>query len=84
MKWTVVWQPNAVDCLAELWMCESDQSGLTRLVDDLETALSEHPLLFGESRGEYRRIGFRDWLAVSFAVSEPDRRVYVLSIWRFR
>ena len=84
MRYFVLWQRDAEAELAQLWMEAEDRSALRQAADDMDRLLSADPLGVGESRhGEYR-IAFFPPLGFEFRVSEPDRRVVVVRVWRIR
>ena len=82
MRYTVVWMPRAEQRLAQLWLDASDRPALTRSADTLDAALARDPLNLGESRLGPVRVAFEGVLGILFEVSEPDRLVSVLDIWR--
>ena len=82
MKYTVVYRPSAQNRLAELWTEGPDRQAITRAADEIDRRLGNDPQLQGESRTETTRIVFVEPLAILFEVSEADRMVYVLKIWR--
>jgi len=83
MKFTVVWIPSAEHELAELWMGAPDRQEVRDAADRIDAALAETPMALGESRSGNVRILFAYPLGVEFEVLARDRRVRVLSVWRF-
>jgi hypothetical protein len=84
MKYTVVYQPPAENELADLWTKGPDRRVIARATDEIDARLGMNPHAEGESRFESTRILIVEPLAVLYKVSESDRMVHVLKIWRFR
>jgi plasmid stabilization system protein ParE len=82
MKYTVVWTPFAERRLTVIWLAAEDRNAVTAAADFLDTALSSDAHLRGESRSENVRVLFAPPLGIDFEVSESDRVVYVLTVWR--
>ena len=80
MNWTVVWQPRALDYLAELWAEHPKRTEIAAATDAVDAELRRNPLAYGEARDEDRRIAFESCVSVLFAVSADDRIVYVIAI----
>jgi len=83
MKWTVVWQPDARDYLAELWNNGPDRTAIRNAADRIDWLLERAPLDQGEARDDNVRILIEAPLAIYFTVSEPDRMVSVFDVWRW-
>ncbi len=81
MSYAIVWQPNAVDELAAIWLHVSDRTGLTQIAELLERHLSTDPRGKGESRIGTQRIYFLPPLGVRYEVIEDDRQVRILAVW---
>jgi hypothetical protein len=82
MTWTVVWDPSAEARLIHLWMTAPDRAAVTRAADEIDARLRRDPLNEGESRSGPYRVLFVRPLGVYYKVSEPDRLVEVLQVWR--
>jgi hypothetical protein len=82
MKWTVVWRPTAESRLAELWTEAADRDAVARAADQMDARLARDPQTQGESRSETTRLLIIEPLAVLFDISELDRLVAVLKVWR--
>jgi hypothetical protein len=82
--YSVLWVPEALDELATIWAdaAPDDRSLITDAVDDLDEQLKADPAAIGESREEEFRILISLPIAVQYRVSEPDRLVQVVSVWR--
>ena len=83
MSFTVIWRPDSLNQLAELWAESLDRDGLTAASHRIDVALQSDPLGVGESRMENDRILFEPPLAVWYRVDEPSRMVFVLSVGPF-
>ena len=83
MKWTVVWQRDARNLLAELWNNGPDRTDIRNAADRIDWILQRAPLDHGESRDENDRIMIEPPLAVYYTVSEPDFMVSVFDVWRW-
>jgi plasmid stabilization system protein ParE len=81
-RFTVVWAPRAESQLAMLWVDGDDREAIAATVDEFDRALSRNPSVVGESREDGYRIEVCGPLAFIFNVSEPDRKVTVLRVWR--
>jgi hypothetical protein len=68
--------------LAQLWLDASDRRAGADAADTLDAALTVDPLNLGESRLGPVRVAFEGVLGILFEVSEPDRLVTVLDVWR--
>jgi plasmid stabilization system protein ParE len=84
MRYTVVWKPEAQRRLANLWLNAADRRAVTAAADAIDKKLLTDPGTQGESRPGGRRILMESPLGVLFKVSEQDRIVTVLTVWRFR
>ncbi len=84
MRFTVVWVMFAQNELARIWNNASDRAAVTAAANRIDLLLQRDPASKGESRGGSTRVLFETPLAVTFRVSELDRQVYVLDVWRTR
>ncbi len=82
MKYTVVYRLSAESHLAELWNDATDRQQITNAADEIDSRLAKDPHHEGESRSADTRIVFVRPLAVLFEISDPDRMVHVLKVWR--
>jgi hypothetical protein len=82
MNFTVVYKPSAEGELIDVWIAAPDQGAVSLAANQIDGVLGHDPLSQGESRDEGRRILFIDPLAVIYKVSEDDRLVTVLNVWR--
>jgi hypothetical protein len=83
MKWTVVWQPAALDMLTKLWNNGPDRAAIAEASDRIDWALQRDPLHQGEAREDEVRILIESPLAVYFTVSKSDLMVSVFDVWRW-
>lgn len=84
MRYTVVWKPEAERRLANLWLAATDRNAVPVAANTIDKTLLIDPQTRGESRTRGRRILLEAPLGVLFKVSQPDRMVHVLTVWRFR
>lgn len=82
MKYTVVWKPKAEQQLADLWNQASDRNAITKAANLIDHVLTRDPHSQGESRWNSYRIMFAPPLAVYFDVSEADKLVVVVKVWK--
>ena len=78
MKWTVIYQPNAADELAAIWLAAANRQTVTDAANLIDRQLGQDPLNAGESRGGISRVVCEAPLAIFFDVNEQDRTV---SVW---
>lgn len=83
MTYQVIWSPVAESRLADIWMKAADRTEVTRVAAEIDRSLRSGPADCGESRTGGRRIIVAAPLAAIFRVSEPDRRVVVITVWSF-
>jgi hypothetical protein len=83
MKWTVVWQPEADDRLAELWNIGPDRAAIAQAANQIDWLLARDPEHQGEEREDNIRIMIVPPLAVYFTISQPDCMVSVIDVWRW-
>jgi hypothetical protein len=82
MKYTVAYKPSAEQELADLWTTAPDRAAVTAAANRIDVLLGRDPYTPSESREGATRILFVPPLAVLFEVSEDDRYVDVLTVWR--
>ncbi len=81
MMFTVVWTPAAEQNLAALWLQASDRNTLAMVSNTIDALLRQDPQTRGEPGFDTVRELVIPPLGVDFDVQEPDRMVYVLSVW---
>ena len=84
MKYTVTWAKSAEGHLADLWSNAVDRESIRRACDELDAVLGQRPASLGESRSGDTRIAFVAPVAMEYEISEEDRTVLVLAVWKFR
>lgn len=84
MKYTVIWQPKALEELAELWVSASDPAGVTADSNRIDKVLERDPLSYGESRAGDDRLAFEGSLSSYFRVEAQSRHVFVLAVSKAR
>lgn len=84
MKFDLRWKKIARDELAQIWLDADSETRkqISRSCHLLEVDLRKNPLQVGESRPGNRRIGFESPLGIIFRVSEEQRMVKVLHVWK--
>lgn len=80
--YTVLWTTRAESQLAAMWSAATDRPSITTAANSLDADLAADPHSLGESRADSYRIEVRGVLAVIYAVSDPDRTVTVVRVWR--
>ena len=83
MKYTVVWIPQAESELAALWLDGSIRAVVSAAAREIDRALRFDPQNVGEARDGGQRIHLVPPLGVRFEISEDDRIVRVLRVWRY-
>lgn len=81
MKFSVVWQPDAIQELAAIWLRVADRNGITRATQEVDDLLSREPRIQGESRIGTQRVFFVPPLGIRFEVILDDLQVRVLAVW---
>jgi len=84
MRWTVTWRSSAQNHLATLWVNAQDRSAVRAAADTIDANLARDPYAQSESRASGLRIMIVAPLAVLYEVSDDDRLVTVLAVWRPR
>lgn len=82
MIWTVVWLDSAQDHLAHLWIYASDRNPVALAANRIDELLRRDPYAVGESRSGVNRVFLEQPLGISYDVSDEDRLVTVLAVWR--
>jgi hypothetical protein len=78
----VLWHPSSQQQLAQIWVTGPDRNAITIAAAAIDSALKRDPLNVGDPRSGAERVAFFPPLWVHFSVSEPDRMVTVLDVWR--
>lgn len=81
---TVLWLPRALNQLTAIWLAAADRPAITQASDRIDHRLRRDPEGESESRQGQDRVLFEAPLGVLIRVDAGDRKVYVLSVWRFR
>lgn len=80
MRFTVTWQQQAMDALAELWLDGADADAVRQAVDWLDRELRENPHTKGFLLWQDYLLGHEP-IVVAYSVSLDDRLVDVWDIW---
>jgi hypothetical protein len=79
MRWTVVWHPDAINRLAEIWLEATDRNAVTRSAHVIDHAIRDDPERKGvDFYGD--RLYDEAPLSVVYRMSEPDCLVTVLDV----
>jgi hypothetical protein len=82
MKYTVVWQPSAIQELAALWLTSGNRDELTAAANGIDVALRDSAIARGDERpGDLGELVIGP-LGVDFVLSRDDRKVVVSTVWR--
>ena len=79
MRFTVVWNPTAIDELGEIWLSATNRDDVSLDADTIDRHLADDAQLKGRTL-EMDRLLVLSTLAVKFNVSEADRLVRILQI----
>ncbi|HMT21693.1 MAG TPA: hypothetical protein PKE20_10695 [Promineifilum sp.] len=79
MRFTVVWNPTAIDELGEIWLSATNRDDVSLDADTIDRHLADDAQLKGRAL-EMDRLLVLSTLAVKFNVSEADRLVRILQI----
>jgi hypothetical protein len=82
MTFTVVCVMFTQNELARFWNNAPDRAAVTAAANRIDSLLRRSPSSLGESRGGTTRVFFEPPLAITFRISDSDRIVYVLDVWR--
>ena len=82
MKYTVTWTSAAEQDLAAIWTAASDRDAVNTATNTIDFLLVRDPESRGEPSFDTVRVLTVPPLGVDFEVQEPDRIVFVLSVWR--
>lgn len=82
MIFTVVWTPAAEQDLAAMWLNAGDRNAVSWAANCIERLLRHSPNAVGETFFDTVRTVAVPPLGVDYEVSDQDRLVYVLSVWK--
>jgi hypothetical protein len=82
MNYSVTYKPSAERELADIWTRSSDRTAIADAANRLDRKLGRDPYVNSEARDGNIRIQFEYPLAVRLEVSESDRVVEVLQVYR--
>ena len=78
MKYSVAWQPAALDELTSVWLAAVDRAAVTAASDWFDRELARDPFNVGESRASpLTFVAFRPPLGIEYEVVPDDRLVLV-------
>ena len=81
MRYTVIWSPEALGKLADLWAASDDRDAITRAAGRIERSLRDDPELRGlEYYGDFLVVDSP--LAVGYRVIEDDRIADIFDVWK--
>lgn len=80
MTYNVVWQPNAEQHLASIWVAAPNREAVSEAANAIDQSLRTDPETRGESRSGNERVLIISPLLVAFEIRELDRIVSVLSV----
>jgi hypothetical protein len=83
MTYDVIWDPDAEQELARLYMSAPNPQAVTNAADQIDLLLAQDPVGFGESREDPLRILIVLPLGVNYQIDEDHRTVEVRRVWRF-
>jgi hypothetical protein len=83
-RYTVTWEPEAEEQLADLWMAAPDRAAVTAAESAIGAALARNPAGVGSEVAEGLRLFTVPPLRVFYEVSEADRLVRVSVVDRAR
>ena len=80
MRYTVIWSPDALNKLAQLWTNSTDREAISRSTDAIERKLRDDPEEQGDDfYGDRLLIEFP--IAVGFHVRVEDRIADIFDVW---
>ena len=79
MRFTVVWNPTALDELGAIWLRAANRDAVSRDAVTIDQYLAVDPQIKGKNL-EPDRLLLLNTMAVKFNVSEDDRLVRVLQV----
>lgn len=81
-RYTVVWDNDAIDQLARLWMTSADRESVKEAANKIDAELLNDPGNKGQAQTESLRTLTAEPLEVLFSIRDPDRLVRVLVVRR--
>lgn len=82
MSYTVIWEPEAENEPAAIWVSAADRGGVTRRAFQIEQALANSPFTVGRRRNaSVNRTLVDAPLGVDYEIIEDDKTVRVLRVW---
>jgi len=83
MKYTVTWLQRMQQRLAAIWLVAPDRQDVTAASNRIDRLLAIDPDTVGTLVYDDVRELIVPPLAIEFEISEPDRLVTVVAVWRF-
>jgi hypothetical protein len=83
MKYQLIWQPHAIEKLAEVYLAgkvHSLSKAITKSMHEVERKLAVNPLVWGESRDGRDRIMFEPPLTVEYEVFEESHFIIIFDL----
>lgn len=81
-RFTVVWDNDAIDELARIWMTSADRESIKAAADKIDALLSSDPGNKGQEHTESLRTLTAEPLEVLVVIRDLDRLVRVLAVRR--
>lgn len=81
MSFRVVWETQAENQLANLWMAAADRDAVTSSANEIDEILANQGMMAGESRSDAVRILFCLPLGCYFQFREVDQTMLVAKVW---
>jgi hypothetical protein len=82
MIYTVIWQPDTENDLADEWLNAPDRAVVTQAANQIDAQLKADPYANSESRSGNSRVMFVPPLGVAYDVSDDDCLVIVAVLHR--
>lgn len=79
-RYTVVWNQNALDQLAEIWAAASDRNAVSAAAQAVDQVLSDDPDLKGQPVGDLMRLFRQPVLDFLYEVRDADRLAQVIAV----
>ena len=81
MRYSVTWNRDAENSLTQIWLEASDRQAVTAAAHRIDRVLSQFPRLVGDDfYGDW--VYIVDSLGVAYSISDADRRVQIIHVWR--
>ena len=84
MSYQVIWTTKAERELTDMWLRGEDRRSVSAAARAVDRQLRLSPLDVGESRHADARVFLAHPLGVTYRVSQEQRLVLVINVWRFR